>query len=275
MARGDFAAAVEDFRRAAELAPGDLDVLEGLAVALTAAERHQDAAIVYQAIIAATNRAAGGEMSPAGRAARFNLAVALMRLGRLDEAEAPLREILTDDEDDVRARFNLATLHQARGHLAEARQEWSRVLALGESLPARERAFANASLGEVLTDLGDIAGAAKAYGEAARLDPNEPSSWSNLAVAARATGSLGRAAVAARRAAKLSPDDPSVWALAGQVLLDLHRATNDRDLLAEAVEAWRRSVALDPNQPALREHLRMYERLLPKRAATSTTAAGR
>jgi len=248
MVRGDYQAAVACFERARALAPSDLDAMAGLAFALSAAERHERALVVYRAIIAA----APAEVA---RTAKFNLGVTLMRLRRLGEAEQVFRQLSGVEAADVRSRFNLAICCEAQGKLADARDEWLGVIANSTALPAADRAFAHASLGEVLMNLGRRDKAMEAYAMATKLAPNDAVTWLNLAVAARRCGSLGRAQVAAQKATALAPDNPAAWSLLGDVLLELHRLAGKREFLVQASQAWQKSLALDADQPALRQKL--------------------
>ena len=270
LSRGDYDAAAGCFRRALETQPNNLDALQGLAVALVAAGQYEAAVPVYRAIVATAPRGPSGAPGPAGRTAGFNLAVALMRLRRLDQAEDVLRRLLADDADDLRARFNLATVCQAQGKLASARDEWRSVVGSRAPLAAADAAFAHASLGEVLMGLDQPEEAMAAFGAAAGLDAADPAAWVNLAAAAEAAGRPGRAAAAARRAVELLPSDAAAWARMGDLLLTLHRASGRRGFLAEAVEAWRKSLSLDPGRKEVSERLRMYERALAPAEAPAT-----
>jgi len=111
----------------------------------------------------------------------------------------------------------------------------------------------------VLLDLGEPAEAMRSYAEAAKLRPNHVTAWMNLSFAAREAGSYGRAVVALRKATALAPNDAEAWARLGEVLIELHRATEKRQFLLDALDAWRESVKLDPAQGELREKLRRYE----------------
>ena len=248
MARGDYLAAAACFEQARALDPADLDALEGLGLALTAAGKHERALRVYRAIIAAAP-------AEAARTARFNLGVTLMRLRRLGQAESVFRQLSADEVGDVRSRFNLAICCGAQGKLADARDEWLGVLANAQALPIADRAFAYASLGEAHLDLGSPGKALEAYSMATKLAPKDAAAWLNLATAARACGSLGRAQVAAQKAASLAPDNPAAWSLLGDVLLELHRLTGKREFLDRAGKAWTKSLALNDDQPALRQKL--------------------
>jgi len=258
LAAGDTAQAARRFRQALVAAPNHPDALRGLALALTASGRHDEAVDAYRRIVT---------LSPNDSAARHNLGVALCRLERYGEAEAVYRELLENDPGHVQARYNLAAICQAQGRLAEARDAWREVLARAPHL-----ASAHAHLGEVLTDLGDHAGAMGSFAESAKLT-GDAASWLNLAAAARAAGSLGRAIAAAKRAAELRADDPATWRLLGDLLYDAHCLSGRPALLAEAAEAWRESLRLDPHQPRLRRRVEQAARVpssLPSQPAGAT-----
>jgi tetratricopeptide (TPR) repeat protein len=255
LARGEYDTAVRCMYRAVDLDPSRTDSLRSLAVALVAARRFDEVVPVYEAILGA---------APADPAGRFNLALALSRIRDFGRAETEYRKLLAEHEDHVRGWYNLATLYQAQGKLHDAMRTWKEVVRLAPQLPS-----AHACLGEVLLDLGKRDEAMLAYAEAAKLRPKEVGAWLNLAAAARAAGSYGRAVLALQRATQLAPEDADVWARLGETLIELHRATDKPEPLAEAVEAWRRSLQLDADQTELRRNLRIYESVLPTQPASA------
>lgn len=248
LARGDHATAVRCMYRAVDLDPTRVDSLRGLAVALVAAKRFREAVPVYEAVLGSV---------PTDKTARFNLAIALSRIRDFHRAEVEYRRLLESHEDLVRGWYNLATLYQAQGKLHDARRAWQSVVRLAGHLPS-----AHSCLGEVLTDLGKHEKAMLAYAEAAKLSPKEVGAWLNLAAAARAAGSYGRAVVALQRAVKLAPVDADVWARLGEVQLELHRSTENRQFLVEAARSWQKSLQLDGDQPELRRRLQACEAAL-------------
>jgi len=254
LADENFRAALPFFRRAVELDALSLPALRGLAASLVGTERFAEAVDVYGTI-------AG--LSPTDRTPLFDLAVVQSRLGRLTDAEATYRKLLVGEEIDdatlLKAAYNLATVYQAQGKLAAAMEMWRVVTARAPHL-----AGAHSQFGEVLLLLGRPEEAMAAYAEAAKLQPMNVSEWLNLATAAHAAGSYGRAVVATRRATELAPRDAFIWRRLGDLLLDLHRATGQEESLAEAVDAWRKSLQCDPAQQDLRDLVATYESAVAK-----------
>lgn len=246
MAKGDYKTAVTLYKIALDRGGQRVEALQGLAVAMVAAEQFDEAVGVYKRLL---------ELAGPDRTTLFNLGLAQTRLGRFDQAEETYRGLLAQHGDFLQARYNLATLLQAQGKLAQARDVWQRVVADAPDLES-----ARVALAEVLVDLNDAEGAMNQYSQAARINPKLVSNWLNLANAARAAGSYGRAVVASKRAAELAPLDVNVYNLQGQLFLELHRSTGKAEFLDQAVRAWQMSLKLNPLQDDLRQVL---QTLLP------------
>ena len=240
-----YAEAIEIFNDALADHPDEPVLLQGLATTYQQAGHHDLALDVCQQILAS---------APADAKALYNAAVALMRLERFEEAEAPLRKLLTIQPDHLEALTNLAVCLQAQGKLAEAHDAWQDLLAV-------ENTAANHfDIGVILMDLGEPAAALDHFRQAAALDPADHEVRMNLAAAARAAGSYGFAVVALRQATELRPDDPAGWAELGETLLVIYQSNQARHgpMLAEAVAAWRKSLAIDPDQPTIQHRVGTY-----------------
>ncbi len=236
------------FRKALQADEHNPDALGGLAMALLMAGKHKESIPVYWDLIG---------VKPDAYNAYHNLALALVRSGQRMEAERVYLLLLDRKPDFIEGRANLATLYQARGKLADAARHWRKVLDLD---PERPDAWAN--LGEVLFDLGEMQDSMKAYAEAAKLQPENASAWLNYAAAAQAAGSGGRAILALQRALELAPQDAEAWRMLGDTKLEIYRARDDQTMLKEAVEAWQKSIQLQPDQPELKKHLNLYAPML-------------
>lgn len=265
LANGQTELSIACFTRAADMAPKNEDAHMGLAVAISAMAAQQRsilktrklyrrAAEAYRKILAIN---AGNET------ARFNLGLALMRSGSPSQADEVFRPLLTSEKFAVQATFNLAMALSSQGKLNQAESLLRRLLDSSRKMGSLDTAAAYTHLGEVLVDLGDKKGALQAYKEAAKLTPKDMAAWLNLAAAARADGSYGYAVTATRKAAALSPFNAEIHLRLGNLLLELHRATEEDRFLTEAVEAWRDSVKIDPSQTDLRRRIEIYSRKTP------------
>ena len=293
LARGDYYRSQIFFRRAVQLNEHDLDALAGLATVLTATNQHERAIGIYQKIIDLTTlQLTAGEDMNAGAvagavaaefaatrtdktsvqstltSARFNQAVAHWRLGELTQAERLFSRILQDDPGHLKAQFNLATLHSAQGRLAQAKEAWTNVTSQAAIMGDNDAAEAWSSLGAACMDLGQGDEALAAYSQACERKGDDATNWLNLAVAAEAAGRFGTAIAACKRACKLSPQSDDAFLRLGNVLLAAHRATNKKELLAEALEAWRQSLKLNGHQPDLVKLLDKYQQVHDLAAAS-------
>jgi tetratricopeptide (TPR) repeat protein len=113
--RGDYAAAVEAFTRAVELAADDLDARVNLGAALLRARRRDEAREHYRAVLARQ------QDHPR---ALFGIGVLLAEEGRLEEARAHYEAALAADPGYRDPRFNLANLLRRQGRLAEAAAQY-------------------------------------------------------------------------------------------------------------------------------------------------------
>jgi predicted O-linked N-acetylglucosamine transferase (SPINDLY family) len=105
--------------------------------------------------------------------------------------------------------------------------------------------------------------AARAFARAARLVPDDPLYWLNLANAQRHAGALPRAAAAAARCLRLEPADPLALRVLGECLLKLHRYD-------EAVAVFGRLEAAGHEEPdALLQHASALQSLGRQGEATT------
>jgi tetratricopeptide (TPR) repeat protein len=100
----------------------------------------------------------------------------------------------------IHVLVNLASLYRTVGKLQEARDHLAAALQVDESF-----AIAHCNLGNVLTDLGDRAGAVRCYERAAALDPQYADPLAGLALIAEQEHRLDDAGALAERAGRLAP----------------------------------------------------------------------
>lgn len=251
LAAGMVSLAIDCFERSEMLDPTCLAAVEGQVAAYSLQGDLDQAIKACHRIL---------ELSPEDETGQFNLAVLLTQAGKLDQAKARYEALLAAKSDNFRAWHNLAALQQSLGQLMQAKQAWAKALEHAAKMAPADAAAAWRCYGETLADLDDPTSAMDAFAQSIKLQDDDSVTWLNLASSAHAAGSLGRAIVAARRAAKIAPSNPEIWAKLGDMMLELHRGTNNREHLAEALIAWKKSLAIDPDQPKLLEYIRTYER---------------
>lgn len=235
LAHRNYSCAISCFGVATMMFPENPDAKKGLAIALVAAGRHAEAVPVYQSIL---------KLSPGDRTTLFNLSVAQSRLGCVEDSRQTLLKLVAEHPDFVEARYNLATLCQSQGRLAEARDEWKEVTRLAPHL-----AHPYAALGEVLMDLGDNAGAADAFATFAHKSPNDFAAQYNAAITAARADRLGQAAAACNAALKLNPQSSAANKLLAEILYAAWRASFDPQVLEDAIAAAGQAVHLDNEDP--------------------------
>lgn len=134
-------------------------------------------------------------------AARLNAAIDAHMAGRLEEARAVYEAVLEDDPiEPVALHFYGIWLHQAGRH-AEALDK----LELSSALEPDNAAWHN-DLGNVLFALGELDGAAQAYGAALEITPADHMIWNNLGAAHLQQGRRDEAIAAFRRAVEIAPE---------------------------------------------------------------------
>lgn len=124
----------------------------------------------------------------------------LLNLGRLADAEAPLREAERLRPDDLDTLNTLATYYGRQGNSGQALAYLDRLLAKDSSV-----APAWSSKGYALLQLGRFDESVVALETAVRLQPDLANAWINLGQALLAKRQLGRAIVALEKAIPLAP----------------------------------------------------------------------
>jgi tetratricopeptide (TPR) repeat protein len=157
---GDLAQALEHYRAALSERPTDPELLANVGQILVAMNRPADAVPFLERAV---------ETEPFSVVARFDLAVAYGRSGRLKEAVEQYGTLVQAGNADARAHHNL---------------------------------------GLALRQLGRHADAAAAFERATALDPGRAPGWMGLALSLEADGRAGEAAVALERYLSLEPAGP-------------------------------------------------------------------
>jgi len=267
--------AAREFRRVAELRGGDASATFHLG--LVALRQHQwiDAVGMFR-----TTCEIGGPRP----AALHNLAYALERLGRFDEAGAAYAEAAAQSRDDARILLGWAVVALRQDERTAALGRLARVRELlGESLPALwywATALAHATSGDgaealVIVDaglaahpehavllqvrgvlqeaIGDTMGAEMSLRAALAVQPALPQISKALGDVLYRTGRHDEARVEYERAAALDPD------LGDDVYFKLGNIAFKSRELGTARTSWERALAVNPGHDMARRNLAMLD----------------
>jgi len=248
---GDHAGAERAFRRGLELAPGDPEILNALGWTLFQSGRSADAVVEYERALAT---------DPKHAKAHNNLALALLDLGRLDEAaqhfDASLviepraeiysdlgftlarmgktdeaftayREALALDPECASAHLNMAVTYVQGGKLAEAEAHYRK------ALPGRPTAETHNGLGYVLGRQGRGDEAIAEYRKAIEIDPKYAPAYNNLAEALVRAGELAEAEQAYQGSLAVK-QSPAVYNALGAVQRRLGKTDEAEQQFAKA-----------------------------------------
>jgi tetratricopeptide (TPR) repeat protein len=266
--------AQREFRRVADLRPSEGSAPFFLGLIALRQARWDEAAEAFKLSV---------EKGGPRPAALHNLAIALERLGKLDQAEAAFGDATSRARDDARIMLGWGIAALKRGDFAVAlgRLERARELAGDRPAPAlwfwaaalaragtedREGAMevaragvaahpANAvlrnNLAVLLEGAGDLAGAEAELRAALAEDPTLPQVSKNLADLYYRAGRYDEAHEAYERAAKLQPElGDDLWFKLGNI------AYKRRDTL-RARSSWQRATELNPGHQLARANLDM------------------
>ncbi|MEO8331846.1 MAG: sulfotransferase [Gallionella sp.] len=185
--------AVPAFRKAAELMPGEAEVLYNLGVALKGFGQLDDAAESYRRAL---------KLNPAYAEAYSNLGNVLRDLGKLDEAAASYRNALKIKPDSATAHNNLGTALKDLGNLEAAIESYRRAL---EIKP--DYAEAHTNLGNVQKDLGQFDEALKSYRRALEIDPRCDEAMLGISHLCVINGEMNEAQALVIKALEIKPDN--------------------------------------------------------------------
>jgi choline-sulfatase len=152
-------------------------------------ERYRDAAAALERAVT---------INPRFVLARFKLALAYVRLSRLDRAEEILRGVIADEPRNFRALHNLAAIAYSRGDLAAAERLERQALAIDS-----DYFEAWNTLGAIFVVAKRPGDALDALNTAVRLNPASGQAHYNLALALRAGGQPRAAEASAAKACTL------------------------------------------------------------------------
>ena len=200
---------------------------------------------------------------------RHEIAVNLMKQGKLDEAKAVYKRLLSIDKSYIKAYNNLGIIYKLQGRLQDAEANFKKALKLdpklvpvysnlaniyrikGDLKKAEEfcrkaikldRGFADAynNMGAILQVQGKPVEAIKNYRRAIKFAPGFDDAYCNLAGVLQSVGRLDEAAKLCAKAVKLDWKNPDPYYNMGNIL-------KSKGSLAHAVRMYEKVIELSPD----------------------------
>ncbi len=153
----------------------------------------------------------------------------MVQSGRVAQAEARLRAVLTRTPDSVDALHYLGLVCHQQGRHAEGARH---IAAAVERAPGV--AFLRANLAECLRASGDLVAAEQAAREALLLNPEQPAAEFNLAMVLADRRAHAEALAHALRALSANADWPEALTLVANLYIELNERGKAQDLLEHA-----------------------------------------
>ena len=185
------------------------------------------------------------KVSPQNFIAENNLGEAYGQIGRTDLA---YEHFLRATQERFRfglAHYNLGTMLAAQNRTAEARKEFQ--LAIDHGQDEAEIGSAYHNLGIVMLQDHELANSIKMFTEALRLSPNKQSSYLARGMAKFRLGNYAAAEADFIAGANLAPDPPACFWVG--------RAREAQGNTAGAIEAYRKTLALQPDKAEAKQRL--------------------
>ncbi|BEQ13096.1 tetratricopeptide repeat protein [Desulfoferula mesophila] len=138
------------------------------------------------------------EAEPGAWHVRYNLGVALMQQGDVDEALTQFRQVMAESPKHLESMVNVAAIHLGKGQPEEA------LRVLTNALKVWDIPMVRANLGVAYLQMDRLEEAAYHLKEAVNGAPNMPDALTNLSTVFLRTGETDRAEQAARQALEVN-----------------------------------------------------------------------
>ncbi len=261
--KGQIDVAVSQFQEVIRLDPNNADAYNSLGSACLKQGRIDEAISQFQEAV---------RLQPDDADAHYNLGNALRRKGRIDEAITQYQEVTRLKPDDAEAHNNLGTAFGMQGQIDKAIDQFQETIRLQP-----DYAFAHYNLGNALRMIGQTNAAISQFQEAIRLKPDDAYALNSVgSLWAERNENLEQARAMLEKAVQLDPGNATFLGNMGWVLLKLNHPGEALDYLLKAVEnsrkpdatlydrlgdvyaalhqhdkaaeAWRKSLAVEPNR---------------------------
>jgi tetratricopeptide (TPR) repeat protein len=250
---GDYRAAAKDFEQATKLEPYNFSAQYQLGLMYQYLKEFTKSIAAYQKAV---------EIRPLDPNANMNLAVVYTQTGDAVHGLKYAQAAVNGAPDDPMAHANLASIYSQMGFASLAISEYKRAIELNGKLPDVYLLLANEYL-----KIGNYDQGRQVLEGAAAL-ANTASVSERLGYAYYKMGRLEKAQAAYEDSLSISPS--YYQSMNGLGVISMTRALAkqpaDVALAKEALAYWRRSLHVEPNQPAI-------ERLVTKYAGTGEPAA--
>ena len=173
--------------------------------------------------------------SPEKERARYNLAWAYQRSGRLDRAAEEYMEVLRLKPDKAKAHYNLAIIYQSREHADMALHHFMEAARLDRATSS----VAWYNMAMIYWGRGDARAAIDAYNEAITVNPAYEDAHYNLAWTYHSTGDNRGAVLHYSQVIRLNPSSADAYYNLGRVL-------SEEGMYAEAAERFRAALSINP-----------------------------
>lgn len=188
-----FDEAIAHFEQAVKLAPGHVDAYINLGNALMQVQRAAEAVPYYETAL---------RIRP-GADVHYDLGVALVDLGRLDEAAIQLQAALQLNPNLPDAHYQLARAADLVGQASEAESQYAETLRL-----APDHIAAHRKLGLLLARTERLDPAGEHFRAVLRLQPDDADAHANLGNVLLLQGQAREAVAQYQEALRLRPGDP-------------------------------------------------------------------
>ena len=231
---GNTEAAIDALENGIRRKPEDLAMLKALSNLQLQSNRDEQAVATLQRVIA---------LDPIDAAARTDLALLYHKKDEIEKAAAEYREALEINPENFTARYNLGLIFVRQRKMTEAADEFdkARVIEPG-NVELLER------LGDVRARLNQHILAADAYQAAINRAGDAKLLLPKLGFSLAADGRISAAIKVLEDAVELDAKNPDSWFLLGDLYSDSGKPE-------EAIDAYRKSLALRPGQKELRLNL--------------------
>jgi len=175
--------------------------------------------------------------------AHYNLGNALLQMGRVDDAIAHFQKALEFDPGFEKAHNNLGNALLQEGRVDEAVAHFNRALEINPGL-----ADAQNNLGNAFAQVGRMGDAAAHYREALKIDPGYAEAFANLGAVSLKGGRADEAVGFLRSALAINPNSVRAVVNLGNAFLQMGRPD-------DAAAQYQRAIEIDPNSAEAHNNL--------------------